>query len=206
MREGGKKEVRCDENATFPTIAGQKKQRSLNVSVSLNRANSTFFMAKSCVGIWLLTVPWVSSVEERIGAVLLEESPKFYFCVKMPSFNMQILPNLQPWSPNAAVVCFHWVAWNICSDIYRQVQLIWVQLLFPHEGAESVIKGFEQARDYLSLWLMARNNFMDVAISFLWMLLNLKFEVSSYILDQNVTNRMILFLLRGLQKHLSLKL
>lgn len=96
MREGGKKEVRCDENAAFPTIVGQKEQRSLNVSVSLNRANSTFFMAKSCVGIWLLTVPWVSSVEERIGAVLLEESPKFYFCVKMPSFNMQILPNLQP--------------------------------------------------------------------------------------------------------------
>lgn len=65
-------------------------------SLSEQSKHSTFFMTKICVGVWLLTVPWVSSVEESVGAMLLEESPKFYFHVKMPSFNMQILPNLSP--------------------------------------------------------------------------------------------------------------
>lgn len=71
------------------------------------------------------------------------------------------------------------------------MQLICFQLLFPHEGAGSVIKGFEQARDYLSAWIMVRENLTHVAVSFMWIPLNLKFEVNLYILNQNVTNRMI---------------
>lgn len=76
-------------------------------SLSEQSKHSTFFTTKICVGIWLLTVPWFSSVEERVGIMLLEESPKFYFCVKIPLFNMQILPNLQPWLPMLQLSCLH---------------------------------------------------------------------------------------------------
>lgn len=65
--------------------------------------------------------------------------------------------------------------------------------LFSHEGADSVIKGVAQARDYLSLWIMGRENFTHVAVSFMWIPLNLKFEVNLYIQNQNVSNRVIPF-------------